>query len=105
MRAKYFYTFKDGLVPIEAKRYLIRRVDDTEIFYIVDLINAYYDIKNPVSNWYLQCNVLSTAKNTHNLTKLSDMFNHKDLIMQRNNCSGDKTEQKSNLKFVYYSVK
>ena len=35
-------------MPFEAKRYLIRRVDDTEIFYIVDLINAYYDIKNPV---------------------------------------------------------
>ena len=44
---------------------------------------------------------MSTAKNTGNLTKLSAMFNYKDLIMQRNTCSGDKTEQKSNLKFVW----
>ena len=35
-------------------------------------------------------------KNTGNLTKLPAMLNYEDLILQRNTCSDDKTEQKCN---------
>ena len=35
-------------------------------------------------------------KNTGNLTKLLAMLNYEDLILQRNTCSDDKTEQKCN---------
>ena len=77
----------------------IRKVSDTEVSHIVDLINVNYDVNNPVFPTGIcnTCrNILRTAKKTGNLSKLPVMLNYEDLVLQRNTRSDDTTEQKCN---------